>query len=60
MATIPPTKTWRFPNAFTILIGLIFGVAALSWVIPSGQYARVAWEALGKDVPVALILATFI
>lgn len=53
MPTDSPAKTWRFPNAFTILIGLIILVAALSWVIPSGQYTRVASEVLGKDVPVA-------
>jgi uncharacterized ion transporter superfamily protein YfcC len=53
MAKPQPAKPWRFPNAFTILIGLIILVAALSWVIPSGQYARVASEALGRDVPVA-------
>ena len=49
--TLP--KGWRFPNAFTILVALIIAVAALTWVIPSGQYTRVASEALGKDVPVA-------
>jgi uncharacterized ion transporter superfamily protein YfcC len=48
-----PPKGWRFPNAFTILIVLIIAVAALTWVIPSGQYTRVPSEALGKDVPVA-------
>jgi uncharacterized ion transporter superfamily protein YfcC len=26
---------------------------ALTWIIPAGQYERVASEALGKDVPVA-------
>ena len=44
---------WRFPSAFTILFGLIILVAALTWIIPAGQYDRVASEALGKDVPVA-------
>lgn len=44
---------FRFPSAFTILFALILLVAALSWIIPAGQYARVASEALGKDVPVA-------
>lgn len=43
----------RFPSAFTILFGLIFLVAVLTWIIPAGQYQRVASEALGKDVPVA-------
>ena len=44
---------FRFPSAFTILFGLIVLVAVLTWIIPAGQYARVASEALGKDVPVA-------
>ncbi len=48
-----PATGWRFPNAFTILFVLILFVAALTWVIPSGQYTRVASELLGKDVPVA-------
>jgi uncharacterized ion transporter superfamily protein YfcC len=44
---------FRFPSAFTILFGLILLVAALTWIIPAGQYARAPSEALGKDVPVA-------
>lgn len=52
MLEAPDAKGWRFPNAFTILIALIVAVAALTWVIPSGQYIRVASETLGKDVPV--------
>ena len=44
---------FRFPSAFTILFALILLVAALTWIIPAGQYARVAFDALGKDVPVA-------
>jgi uncharacterized ion transporter superfamily protein YfcC len=44
---------FRFPSAFTILFALILLVAALTWIIPAGQYARVASEALGKEVPVA-------
>lgn len=47
-----PAKGWHFPNAFTILFALILVVAALTWVIPSGRYTRVASEVLGKDVPV--------
>ncbi|MBK5926078.1 YfcC family protein [Rhodobaculum claviforme] len=44
---------FRFPSAFTILFGLIVLVAALTWIIPAGQYERVPSEALGRDVPVA-------
>ncbi|SDI47371.1 YfcC family protein [Salipiger marinus] len=43
----------RFPSAFTILFALIVLVAALTWIIPAGQYERVTSEALGKEVPVA-------
>jgi uncharacterized ion transporter superfamily protein YfcC len=52
---MPPVEQprFRFPSAFTILFGLIILVAALTWIIPAGQYARVPSEALGKDVPVA-------
>ncbi len=44
---------FRFPSAFTILFALIILVAALTWIIPAGQYERVPSEALGRDVPVA-------
>ncbi|WP_075213955.1 YfcC family protein [Mongoliimonas terrestris] len=44
---------FRFPSAFTILFGLIVLVAALTWIIPAGQYERVPSAILGKDVPVA-------
>lgn len=44
---------FRFPSAFTILFALILLVAALTWFIPAGQYARVPSEALGKDAPLA-------
>jgi uncharacterized ion transporter superfamily protein YfcC len=42
----------RFPTAYTILFVLIAVMAALTWVLPAGQYERVANEALGKDAPV--------
>jgi hypothetical protein len=45
-------SNFRFPSAFTILFGLII-LALLTWIIPAGQYQRVASEVLGKDVPVA-------
>jgi uncharacterized ion transporter superfamily protein YfcC len=41
-----------FPTAYTILFGLLIFVAALSWVVPAGQYNRVMNEQLGKEVPV--------
>jgi uncharacterized ion transporter superfamily protein YfcC len=30
----------KFPTAFTILFGLIVVVAALTWIVPAGQYER--------------------
>ncbi|MFN3844248.1 MAG: YfcC family protein [Paracoccaceae bacterium] len=56
---MPPTEEsdakpgFLFPSAFTILFALIILVAILTWIIPAGQYERVASEALGKDVPIA-------
>ena len=44
---------FHFPTAFTILFGLIIVVAALTWIIPAGQYDTAYSEALDRDVPVA-------
>lgn len=44
---------FQFPTAFTILFGLIIFVAALTWIIPAGQYERVLNPALDREVPVA-------
>lgn len=53
-APAPETTTrFSFPSAYTILFALIVIVAALTWVIPAGEYERVASEALGKELPVA-------
>lgn len=46
-------KTFKFPSAYTILFVLIILVAALSWLIPAGQYQMAMNETLGKSVPVA-------
>ncbi len=56
MSAISGTKEmrgFRFPSAFTILFGLIILVAALTWVIPAGQYQRAFNAALDREVPVA-------
>lgn len=47
-----PTVKDRFPTAYSILFVLIIVMAALTWILPAGQYQRVANEALGKDAPV--------
>jgi uncharacterized ion transporter superfamily protein YfcC len=43
---------FKFPSAFTILFALIAVMAALTWVVPVGEYDRVHNEQIGKDVPV--------
>lgn len=42
----------RFPTAFTILFLLIALVAALTWIVPAGQYERAYSEALDANAPV--------
>ncbi len=46
-------KPLKFPTAFTILFGLIIVVAALTWIVPAGQYQRETNAALDREVPVA-------
>lgn len=43
---------FRFPTAFTILYILIILVAALTWVVPAGEYDKTFNEALDNEVPV--------
>ena len=54
-AATPPEESARFwfPSAYSILFALIIIIAGLTWVIPAGQYQRVASEAIGRDLPVA-------
>ncbi|WP_043487528.1 YfcC family protein [Halomonas halodenitrificans] len=42
----------RFPTAYTILFILIILVAALTWIIPAGQYDRAMNEEVGREVAV--------
>lgn len=42
----------RFPTAYSILFLLIILVAALTWVIPAGQYERSMNEDVGREVAV--------
>ena len=42
----------RFPTAYTILFGLIVIVAALTWIIPAGQYDRAMNEEVGREIAV--------
>ncbi|WP_022728605.1 YfcC family protein [Fodinicurvata sediminis] len=43
----------RFPTAYTILFLLIVLVAALTWIIPAGEYERAMNEEVGREVAVA-------
>ncbi len=43
----------RFPTAYTILFLLIIFVAALTWIIPAGQYERMMSEEVGREIAVA-------
>lgn len=43
----------RFPTAYTILFLLIVLVAGLTWLIPAGQFDRVASETVGREIAVA-------
>ncbi|MFP7671856.1 YfcC family protein [Marivita sp. S0852] len=43
----------RFPTAYSILFGLIILVAALTWIIPAGQYERAMNEEVGREIAVA-------
>ena len=47
-----PDLASRFPTAYTILFLLIILVAALTWVIPAGQYDRQMNEGIGREVAV--------
>eukprot|EP00873_Tetraselmis_striata_P015835 jgi/Tetstr1/436099/TSEL_024947.t1 len=43
---------FKFPTAYSTLLGLIALVAVATWVIPAGEYERVMSQALGRTVPV--------
>lgn len=42
----------RFPTAYTILFCLIALVAAMTWIVPAGQYERSMNEEVGREVAV--------
>lgn len=43
----------RFPSAYTVLFLLIALLAALTWIIPAGQYERSMNEEIGREVAVS-------
>lgn len=48
MESAPPRRKFTFPSAYTILFILIMVVAALTWIIPAGQYD---YDAEGSPIP---------
>ena len=48
-----PARRFRFAITVPILLALIIGLAALTALIPAGQYQRVTSATLGIEVPVA-------
>lgn len=45
-------KSFRFPHPLVLLVGFIILAAALSYVLPAGQFARQKNEATGREVVV--------
>ena len=45
-------NTFRFPHPLVLLVGFIILAAALSYVLPAGQFARQKNEATGREVVV--------
>jgi uncharacterized ion transporter superfamily protein YfcC len=45
-------KALKFPTAFSILFVLIAFVAAMTWVVPAGEYSREMNASLGSVAPV--------
>lgn len=43
----------KLPSVYTILFLLIVFVAALTWIVPAGQYEMTNNELLGKSIPIA-------
>lgn len=43
----------KFPSSYTLLLGLIVLMAALSWAVPVGRFDRVMDARLDREVPVA-------
>ena len=51
-AVSTPEPGFKFPSAYTILMGLIVVIAILTWIIPAGQYDKAMNQELDKEVPV--------
>lgn len=43
----------RFPHPFLLLLGAVFVAAALTWVLPAGQFDRQLDPATGREIVVA-------
>ena len=42
----------RFPHPMTLLVGCILLAAALTWLLPAGEYERRTDEATGREVQI--------
>ena len=53
VSVLPEKKKLKLPSAYTILFILIAFMAAMTWIVPAGEYQTVFNESLGRDVAVA-------
>lgn len=50
---LPPKKKWRFPSAYTVLFLVLLIATILTYVIPSGKYAKLSYDEETKDFLIA-------
>ncbi len=43
-ATQTPKKRWQFPTAYTVLFVVLLLAAALTYILPSGKYAKLSYS----------------
>lgn len=47
-ATQTPKKRWQFPTAYTVLFVVLILAAALTYILPSGKYAKLSYSSDDK------------
>ncbi len=52
------TRRWRVPHVFTLLTGVVFACSLLTFVVPSGEFARESMEVGGTERTI-LIAGTY-
>ncbi len=45
----PQKRSWRFPTAYSVLFIVLLLAAALTYLIPSGQYAKLSYDGDNKS-----------